>query len=879
MATTPHRETPEWSRGLLPSKTSVPAVGRDIVGCRPADAKLSGLTDHRLVTVVAPAGYGKTTAVAAWVNKARTCAEGEAPVVAWYAAASEDAAPVAFVRYLAAALVRADERLAHYLCDLRFPVDSAGLTQVEDALLLALGELDCPIVLVVEDFHAVMGEQAVTDSVARLVRNLPPNAHLVLTSRYPVTIPLAKLRVAGALAEIGEDDLALDESGVRALFDGSGLPCSPQDAARVLELTRGWPAGCRLVALLCGPQTPLDQVLVRASDSLGDYLFEEVLLDLPPEQRRFLAQTAVVDAFCPSLAAAITGAGVGEVSAIVDGLPLGGLFVERIPGEDGAPWYRYHRLFADLLRGRALGLDAAELERCRLAARGWYEARGYYDSAVELAVQSGDWAFVRRLIQERWKSLYMNDAHHVLVQWASRIPREELLVSPFASAVLAMPYALCGDEAFANELIMHAVHSLKDNQDFLFAFCMVQKAFLASFKADEVSMAHFAERALAFLPADEHYLRGMMLQVQASSYRLSNPLRTRELLVQAVDAQDWFGFKNLACSALGNLAIVCADLGLDAEAARYADRAFALYDPADYPLKPMLNLAYLTRMELAFEALDYAQVGVLYQAFAAYPGEAGVGAVAAHALALHAKALYLLGDSSAGDFLARAIALDEEGASRAHAPVALVRSCGAVAALGAGSSQLVPGRRLLRAAGMPAGSAVACETLVELANEMLSQVDAIAPGDPGRWLVAVRACAVAALVCEECAHTQAADRYIQAAVRMALAQGLRGAIAQDAALLEVPLRRLVQGSQDARTVAFVRGLLGYADGEQPAVKLTDRELDVVRLVASGLSVGEAADQLVVTRETAKKHLANVYQKLGVHSKMQAVALLREQGVL
>ena len=877
MATTPQRETPEWSRGLLPSKTSVPAAGRDIVACRPADGVLDGLMGRRLVTVVAPAGYGKTTAVAAWVERART--SGEAPVVAWYAAAPEDAAPVTFMRYLAAALVRADERLAHYLYDLRFPADAAGLTQVEDALLLALGELDRPVVVVVEDFHAVMGEQAVADSLARLVRNLPPNAHLVLTSRYPVAIPLAKLRVAGELAEIGEDDLALDARAVQAMFGQSGLACSPEDAARVLELTRGWPAGCRLVALLCGPDAPLDQVLVRASDSLGDYLFEEVLLDLPPERRRFLAQTAVVDAFCPSLAAAITGVAADDVGAIVDGLPTGSLFVERIPGEDGAPWYRYHRLFADLLRGRALGLDAAELERCRLAARAWYEARGYYDSAVELAVQSGDWAFVRHLIQERWKSLYMNDAHHVLVQWANQIPREELLVSPFASAVLAMPYALCGDEAFANELIMHAVRSLKDNQDFLFALCMVQKAFLASFKADEGAMAHFAERALAFLPADEHYLRGMMLQVQASSYHLSDPLRTRELPVQAVDAQDWFGFKNLACSALGNLAIVCAELGLDAEAARYADRAFALYEPADYPLKPMLNLAYLTRMELAFEALDYAQVGALYQAFAAYPGETGLGAVAAHALALHAKALHLLGDPSAGDLFARAVALDEEGASRAHPPVTLVRSCGAVAALGAGGSQLVPARRLLRAAALPVGSTAACETLIELANELLDQADAVAPGDPGRWLVTVRACAVAALVCEECAHTQAADRYIQAAVRIARAHGLRGAVAQDATLLEVPLRRLVQGSQDAQTVAFVRELLGYTGDAQPAVKLTDRELDVVRLVASGLSVGEAADQLVVTRETAKKHLANVYQKLGVHSKMQAVALLREQGVL
>ena len=920
---------------VLPAKVHVPTRVADVIARPVAQSRLAGALHARLTSVVAPAGFGKTTAVLSWIATLGTATP--APLIAWYTGSEEDASLERFWRHVVAALRVVDPDLLPSPDELGITDDPARMTAVLDRILFSIGErLAAPspaaftceqsaptlpgtsapaactpspraLLLVLDDLHSTIGDPDVAASLQYFLRYLPAGVHVVATSRRALPIPLARMRVRGELVELTEDDLRLAPQEVDELFSHAGIALSPEDLAAVEALTHGWPTGCRLVAMMCGDGSPDDvaRALTRARSTMGDYLFEEVLLDLPLDQRTFLMQTSVVDSFCPSLACAITGCSPDEVAAYIGALLEGSLFVERIEHEGDEDWYRYQPLLSELLRARGGGPGAQGVRGARLAARDWFERAGYLDAVVELSASLGDFETIRRLIRQKWRELYMSDAHGVLVRWAALLPEKELLASPFVCAVLAMPLTLHGEAGRGRALIVHAVEHLRDEEDFLFAFCMAQQAYLASFRADASSMRLYAERALAYLPADDYYLRGMMLQIQASSHIDDTPLRSRELLVAAVEQQRDFGNDNLTCSALSNLALVCANLGHLDEASYEARRALELYAPEVRERKPMLGYAWLARALVDYGRGAYEQVLADCEAFERVTGGNVAAESSAETLALRAKALLRLGRSGAGDTLERAFALDETGAAQALPDLALLAAAPAALRVRAAERLSDGGARLsLRLMGAAALALSGASVDADVCRAVDELADAI---DPDERAPFVHAHIVAAALCERAAHTQAADRHLATAMRHARACDLAFLVADSAPQLIGPLRRLLAGAQDTLVVAFARELLAAtgalrrvpagATGPSVAsgtpatptvdgarahgepVVLTEREADVMRLIASGMSLFEAAEAMVVSRETVKKHLANIYAKLGVHSKMQAVALLRERGLI
>ncbi len=828
------------------------------------------------------------------------------PRVAWYTGSEEDAALERFWRHVVAALRVADPELVPSPDELDVADDPARMTAALDRIILAIGERLDPdvlptaraaapevsstdgLVIVLDDLHATIGNPDVAASLQYFLRYLPAGVHVVTTSRRSLPIPLARMRVRGELVELIEDDLRLDSDGIDGLFSRSGIGLTPEDLASVGALTHGWPTGCRLVAMMCGDGSPdsVTRALARARATMGDYLFEEVLLDLPASLRSFLMQMSVVDSFCPSLACAVTGRAPDEVAACIGELLDGSLFVERVEHEGDEDWYRYQPLLSELLRARGGGPEAAGARLACQAARDWFEPAGYFDAAAELSASLGDFEAIRHLIRQRWRDLYMSDAHGVLVRWASFLPEAEVLISPYVCAVLAMPLALHGETERARRLIVHAVEHLRDNEDFLLAFCMAQQAFLASFRADAPSMRHYAGRALAYLPEDEYYLRGMMLQVQASSYMHDAPLRARELLVAAVDEQRAFDNDNLTCSALGNLALLCANMGYLDEAAFEANRAMSLYPREWRDRKPMLGYSWLALALADYARGDYESALACIAAFDRAARGGVAPEIAAEAGALRAKALQRMGDGAAAEELARALELDEIGAAGSLPDMALLAAMPAV----------VRGRISCRAAGGDLRSVrilgFACAALADapMDLEACNEAGRLADGvDPDERALFVYAHVVAAVLCEHGACTQAAERHLGVALRHARSCDLSFLVAENAPQLETVLRRLLVSSQETGAVAFARELLAGASGTstgtagelaaEAQAPLTERETDVMRLIAAGMSLSEAAEAIVVSRETVKKHLANIYAKLGVHSKMQAVALLRERGLI
>lgn len=855
---------------LLPSKIIVPSRAAHVVERPALTEKLRRATSCPLTAVVSPAGFGKTTAVVSWL---RTL--GDVPC-AWFLLDAEDAALDRFWLYLVTALRRADERICQSFDDVRLPDEFSKLRPMLDALIIQMSEFGRDFVCVLEDFHEVHEDAEVHESVRYLLKHLPPNAHFVVTSRQALRFPTAKMRVEGSLNEVGECDLRLSVEETGALLASMGMRLGSEQAHAVRDATGGWATGIRLVALLCGDgsQTQVDEALACARVSINDYLFEEVFSVLPEKRRRFLTATSVVGSFCLPLAERITGLSREEVAGHVDYLVRNGLFIERFERKEGEDWYRYHPLLADLLHQRLDRTDDLDAGMLGSAACAWLEEHGYFDSAVEVSADLGDFGRVRQVIIGNWKRLYMSDSHYTVLRWASFLPEAEIMASPLLCAVLAMPFALKGEFERANAYLENAIARLHDDEDFLFALCLVQQAFMASFRNDWDRMRQFATQALKYLPSDEFYLRSMMLQVEASSSAAFDLLGAKAAFAQSLDMQLEYGNKCLSSSAFCNLSRICANLGHVQEARHYAERAFSLYPEQERRFKPMLGYAYLSTMLSSYEEGDLERALREHETYLVVSSEGVVPASAAEEALLLAKIRYRAGAPGAREEFFASMAMDEEGAILAAPSFAMALDWSRAFRTRAFEEAALPFEN--RTTGVFRSMLAYCLDMVARYEDACAFADAVDEEDRS---VYVRAAAVACAFSEKVARLNRADAYFERAARHAWASRLDSALAENVAFLRPAAQRFLAQTEDAALAGYVRSLLDADVDAGEASRLTDREVDVMRCIASGLTIAQAADKLFVSRETVKKHLANIYGKLGVHSKMQAVALLRDAGVI
>ncbi len=859
-----------WGGIVLPSKISIPSPASNVIERPEVREKLSRALARPVTSVVSAAGYGKTAAVSSWVASL-----SDVPV-AWYRIEAEDAPLERFWLHLAAALRMADQRICPSFDEVRLPEDFKGIRPVIDSLILQMEEFGSTFACVLDDFHEAQEHPEVLESVQYLLRHMPGNAHFVIASRRPLLFPTAKMKVVGELAELTEADLRFSFDETRALFASMGVRTTEDEVRLIRSVTQGWAAGDKLVALLCGngPQTDLDQALAQAQRGMSEYLFQEVFSVLGEDTQRFLVRTSAVESFCLPLAERITGLSRAEVAAQVDFLIDNDLFTERFERKNGEDWYRYHLLLSEVLRERLGRLAPEESAGVKRAARDWYEENGFLDAAVEISAELGDYESVRDVILAHWQQLYMDDSHKTLRQWASAMPEAAITASPLLCAVLAMPAALAGDFMRADALIQAAVGRLHDDQDFLFALCMAQKAYIASFRGDRSGMRAYVDAAMRHLPESEHYLRGMMLQINAATLWYDDPVAARAELARAVRLQVPIGNANLSCSAYCNLAVTCADLGLMGEARMNARNALQLYDEEIRRFKPMLAYAHLALMECAYEENDFERA-LEERRVALETSIDGVVLVRRAELeALAAKIGYCTKNPRAKEAFFEAMAQSEIGAVSVFPSLPMVKDwCASFRQRAVEKLEeqggTVPERLF---------NAMIAYHLDWIGN--FEEVCSFAEWAPKEMpSLRVRALSVAAAFSEKVAQFRRAEDYLSEATDLAVAVGLEGAFCENAAYVRPVAERLLACGFEGQNAELLR--LGLDDGRNraPQAALTERELSVMRRIAAGDTVAQAAEALYVSRDTVKKHLSNTYAKLGVHSKMQAVALLREQGVL
>ncbi len=377
-----------------------------------------GSSDAPVWWLAAPAGAGKTTLLLQALAKSPTD-------VAWLTVDPADDDPVRFWGHVAAAL---DPDTAEPLLDL---LDPADLQPAIDAVLLAIEQRDRPLRLVLDDLHE-LSDPSTLEALGRLLLRPPPNLTVVVVTRTALRLPLARLRAAGAVVEITEDDLAFDVAEVAALFDGT---LSATTVESLLERTGGWATALGLLAVSAGPARTTDDLLaslVGERTAIADYLAGEVLRALPSAVHDFLVQTSIVGAdLAPALCDALTGR--DDSLAVLRELTRTLRFTQQLDtasDDPGAATFRYHPVLRGVLLAEFATLPSDEQRRLHRAATAWFRAEGLPSGAVRHAMAAGDDAAALELIVEHAGPYARRGRLATVLDWLSRYGLDRCRTNP-----------------------------------------------------------------------------------------------------------------------------------------------------------------------------------------------------------------------------------------------------------------------------------------------------------------------------------------------------------------------------------------------------------------------------------------------------------------
>jgi LuxR family maltose regulon positive regulatory protein len=415
---------------LVWSKLAAPAPRAELLPRASLQSLLEVGLGAKLCLVDAPAGFGKTTLLAQW----RATAGGGQ--VAWVSLDEGDDDPTRFWVYVVEALRTVEPGMgASVLAALGRP--SADLYRVVlPGLLNELSRVGLPLFLVLDDYHLVTNPTC-HQTLTFLLDHLPAGVHVVLSSRSDPPLPLARMRARGELAELRVADLQFTDEEALALLNGPmGLQLGTDDAQRLAERTEGWAAGLVLAGLsLRARQDPSAFIASFQGDNrhVADYLSAEVLARQPDTDRRFLLRTSVLERLSGPLCDAVLEA---QGSArLLEELERSNLFL--VPLDDRREWYRYHHLFAELLRVELASREPALLPVLHRRAAAWHRHAGNLDEAIGHASAAGEFGEAAALIAAHWLTYWRRGQRATVARWLDGLPEEAIMANPPVAYVAA----------------------------------------------------------------------------------------------------------------------------------------------------------------------------------------------------------------------------------------------------------------------------------------------------------------------------------------------------------------------------------------------------------------------------------------------------------
>jgi LuxR family maltose regulon positive regulatory protein len=881
---------------------------------------------RKLTLVSAPAGFGKTTLVSEWVDRLRLDGAKEKQIenrIAWLSLDESDNDPTRFLSYSIAALrtIQADiaKGALSALQSPQAPPTEAVLT----SLINEMAGIPHRILLVLDDYHLIEA-QPIHDTLTFLLEHLPPQMHLVIATRDDPHLPLARLRARGQLTELRAADLRFTSSeAAEFLNQVMGLGLSIEDIAALETRTEGWIAGLQLAAISMqghDDTTSLTRAFTGSHRFVLDYLMEEVLEEQSEGVQTFLLQTAILGRYTGSLCDTLTGQDNGQ--ATLEMLERANLFI--IPLDEERRWYRYHHLFADLLRQRLHQTQPEQLPILHRRASEWYEQNRFVDESIEHALCGEDFERAAHLIEEHLDALWQRGEYTELQRWLARLPVEMVFSKPHLCILQAWDLFHCGQQDAVERSLQAAEQALETCSDGatgtppigrdqlpdsdrmkIQGRAAVIRAFLAVYRGDVQRTNEYSRQALEYLPEQDLTWRGTTAIALGDAYGIKGDIAAAyQTRLEALEMSKETGHIYLILIANGRLAEILRQQGrlkqvidLCKQQMQYANECGISQTVAAGWLLAIWGevLAELNNLDLAIhQALKGVELAERGGRDVAFFGWSNLYLL---------RVLFSRGDMTGAEEVIQKM---ENIVREYDMPVLVpVQIYAWQARIWLEQDKLEAASQWVGERGLDADGELSF--LREIEYVVLARI-LIAQGKLDEATRLLRRLLEAAEVGE---HT---SRMIEILILQALASQAGGepiramttleralTLAEPGGFIRIfvdegpPMARLLYKAV-TRGIApdYARRLLTafpVAEPEQAdpsktqapqselVEPLSERELEVLQLIAEGLTNPEIASRLFLSLNTVKAHTRNIYGKLGVHSRTQAVAKARALGIL
>lgn len=897
-------------RNLLATKLRVPAPAGDVTVRRRLLAQLNRGPAKKLTLICAPAGFGKTTLVALWLH---SLIEGDSPDrsalrATWYTIDATDDDLATFVSYLVAAIRIADaDALADWVdLDRRpgAPTPEALTTELAQA-----GEhLTSRLIVVLDDYHFITNPE-IHRLVGHLLRHLPPALHLVITARHDPPLGLSQLRARDQINELRAHHLAFSmEETDRFFFDTLGVAIEPDILAALWERTEGWAVGLRLAAISLQASEDrrrfIDHFRQHSSRYIIDYLVDEVLCCQPPETHDFLLHTSILGRLSAELCAAVLNIEPLAAQGMLAYLERNNLFVA--PLDDHREWYRYHSQFQTMLGNRLRGHEpAAQIAALHSRAAVWLAAHDLVAEALPHYLAAGDPGGAAALVERHIPEMLNRERWSRLAGWLALLPGPLIERRPALLLLRAWVYIYDFKQVQIRPLVEQAERLLRSEEGQASEaaalwgqiYTLRASTIFASGPTDEVIA--YAEEALRLLPSSYVWVRSYALGYLAQWRLARGDCLTARQMIEAEMAAAGPALNEYLVRLYYTWSVITYLAGsldeFQRAAARYEAAARQLDMLVDLKwaqwglgivhlerneLEPALAYmaAVVTRPELAhFQTLRLATFALLE----VYADQGR----AAEALAALAALRGRLGADPDPNNLHEVEALEAYWAllsgdlaaagrwARTTTPEAAVFNLASRAAIHV---------RIYLALGGPADLEQATGLALRLLEEYRrlhnvgAQPSILALLARAYWQRQMPRPALAAL---------------REALTLGYPRGWRHVFTEHGAIMAEMLRVLAREPQFADAASSLLAELGrlgqvsrpwrqhQAGGELVVEPLTERETDVLRLLSGGLSNKEIAYRLGISPITVRNHTVNIYDKLHVESRRQAVSKAQQLGLL
>jgi len=886
---------------ILRTKFYIPPTRSEWVSRPNLIEQLHAGLHHKLTLISAPAGFGKTTLLSAWIASI-------ARPVAWVSLDEGDNDPARFWTYVVTALqtIKADIGQAA-LAMLRSP----QLPAIEPLLVQLINEIaaipEC-LVLVLDDYHTIQAP-AIHEALTFLLDHLPPQMHLVVASRADPPLPIALYRGRGEVTELRQADLrfTLDEA-IAFLTQVTGLNLTIDEVAALTTRTEGWISGLQMAAISMRGRDAehipdFVAALTGSHEYIADYLSDQVFSQQSENVRAFLLQTSILDHMTGPLCDAVTGQSGGQQA--LERLKTTNLFVVSL--DDERRWFRYHHLFASLLRQRLQQTQPDIMPDLHRRASAWYEHNGFLVEAVRHALQADDLDRVEWLVAQRVLAMIYHGELATLIGWLEALPTQTVRCRSWLCVAYAWVRAYSGRSGSIEAMLRDAeralgnVHEAVERRHIAGHIAAI-RAYLSIMRREVSRAAALARESLDCLPEGDLMVRSFAMEVAAVALRMSGDLVAAvQTTAEAITVAQAAGADYIAVDACCDLARLQMARGRLREAAATCQDALRLVEGAvgrrGWPLPitgyvlAHISLILHERNDLS-KALRHAQDSI--EACRRW----GEKNYLCFAYAVMARSFLSMGDA-----VNALNAIQQARQATAH-PVPSVDSLLAVqeTQIRLVQGDIAAARRCVQRIGLSVDGAlefyryqeyhllvrihIACgelEDALALLVRLLELTEAA-----GATGLMIGVLVQQALALQAQGQNDRAQKALSRALELAEPEGyVRTFIDEGKPMVELLKRALAQDISTSYVHTLLAAWESGMGGPEPILSprkgliepLSEREIEVLRLLTTHMSRAEIADQLYVSPNTIRFHLKNIYSKLGVHSRSDAVQRAEELNLL